>query len=62
MTESLRQRLAALRREEARQPDELKRREAEAYAIIKGSRARWKKELLEQDYNDWLYDERGSPR
>lgn len=62
VTESLRQRLAALQRQEAQQPDEFKRREAAAYAIIKGSRALWKPELLEQDYNDWLYDERGLPR
>ena len=58
---SLRRRLNAMHREKAQEPNELKRREAAAYAIIEGSRALWTPELLEQDYNDWLYDERGLP-
>lgn len=31
-------------------------------AIVKGSRALWKPELLEGDPTDFLYDERGLPK
>lgn len=31
-------------------------------AIVRGSRALWKPELVDEDYNDWLYDENGLPK
>ena len=37
-------------------------RYARVMSIIEGSRALWKPEFVEADYNDWLYDENGLPR
>lgn len=62
VTEALRQRLHAVRRERARQPDVMRDRETEFYDIVDGSRARWRGGMTSQDFDDLLYDEYGLPR
>ena len=62
VTEALRLRLQAVRRERARMPDAIRARELEFYAITNGSRERWRGDLTSQDFDDLLYDEYGLPR
>lgn len=62
VTEALRLRLGSLRRTRALASDSLRDREREFYALIGGSRARWRDALLSADHSDLLYDNRGMPR
>ena len=62
VTEALRQRLQSIRREQARLPDALRRRENEFYDIVDGSRERWRGGMTSKDFDDLLYDEYGLPR
>ncbi|MDP5279557.1 type II toxin-antitoxin system VapB family antitoxin [Sphingomonas sp. DG1-23] len=62
VTEALRRRLRDVEREQALQPDMVRAREDAFYALICGSRARWKGAMLSIDHADLLYDEDGLPR
>nr|WP_165388341.1 type II toxin-antitoxin system VapB family antitoxin [Sphingomonas populi] len=62
VTDALRQRLTAVRRERARTPDAMRKRELQFYDIVEGSRERWRGGMTAKDYDDLLYDEHGLPR
>jgi antitoxin VapB len=61
VTEALRERLKNVRRERGVSPEVTRKREKGLQEIVKGSRALWREDLLNSDYNDMLYDERGLP-
>lgn len=62
VTEALRRRLRQVQHDQATTDDAVRRREADFYHLISGSRERWKGAMLSIDHGDLLYDEHGLPR
>lgn len=62
VTDALRRRLQEVEHDQANSADALRERDHEFYALIAGTRQRWKGAMLSIDHADVLYDEDGLPR
>lgn len=62
ITDSLRRRLQQVEKDQVTSADALRERDHQFYALIAGTRERWKGTMLSIDHADILYDEDGLPR